>query len=176
VIYQAAADHEGRPVADLLAAASHAPDIDVTIRLVDVDRERLGSEIRALGIDDRVQLSDPVEPNRLVEGMAGFDVGVILNRDGTPNDALAVPGKLWEYMMAGLGTVAPRLPGLALVEELGVGLGFSPGRPEELGRQLQALAEDRTMLATLRERARELAFARFNSVTQAKELHRVWGL
>jgi len=176
VIYQAAADHEGRPVADLLEAAEHAPATDVTIRLVDVDRRRLEEEIVARGLADRVRLSDPVSPDRLVEGLAGFDVGVIVNRDVTPNASLAVPGKLWEYMMGGLATVAPRSPGLAFVDGLGVGATFSPGRPAEMGERLQALADDRDALDRMRTCARRLALERYNSVAQAEALRRAWSL
>jgi len=174
VIYQAGGDHESRPVADLLVAAEHAPGAVITIRLVYVEREQLEVEIAARGLSGRVVVSDPVAPDRLVEGLTGYDVGVILNRDTIPNVALAVPGKLWEYMMAGLGTVAPALPGLALVDELGVGVTFPPGEPEELGRRLQALAEDREALAAMQAQARTLALERFNSVTQAAQLREVW--
>lgn len=176
VIYQAATDHEGRPVTDLIEAAAHAPDVDVTIRLVEADVERLEGEIARLGLAGRVRLSDPVQPDRLVEGLLGFDVGVLVNRDVTPNTALATPGKLWEYMMAGLATVAPASPGLALVDDLGVGATFRVGDAADFGAKLQRLATDRAELDAMRARARELALERFNSVTQARVLRSVWGL
>jgi glycosyltransferase involved in cell wall biosynthesis len=99
---------------------------------------------------------------------------VIVNRETTPNSSLAVPGKLWEYMMAGLATVAPALPGLAVVDDLGVGGTFPPGDPAALGRVLQRLADDPDALAAARREARRLALERFNSATQAEELLRVW--
>jgi glycosyltransferase involved in cell wall biosynthesis len=176
VIYQAAVDHPGRPVSDLLVAAEHAPGAQITIRLVDVARDRLEQEIADRGLQQRVLLSDAVPPDQLVEGLAGFDVGVIVNRDVTPNVALAVPGKLWEYMMASLASVVPDLPGLAFVDGLGIGITFPVGEPELMGAALQALAEDRRRLATMRARARALALERFNSATQADVLREVWKL
>lgn len=176
VVYQAAADHEGRPVADLLDAAAAAPDVDVTIRLVDVDRAALEADIEARGLADRVRLAEAVAPDRLVEGLAGFDAGVILNREVTPNVALAVPGKLWEYMMAGLVTVAPASPGLRIVDELGVGLTFAAGRPAEMGERLAWLAANRGSLEEMAGRARALALSRYNSAAQASVLRAAWAL
>jgi glycogen(starch) synthase len=175
-IYQAAADHEGRPVSDLLDALAAAPDVELTIRLVDVDRPALEREIAKRGLAERVRVADAVPPDRLVEGLDGFDVGTIVNRETTPNDALAVPGKLWESMMAGLATVAPALPGLVLVDELGVGVAFRPGDVADLARALQDLAADRDSLAATKARARALALERFNSATQAERLLEVWAL
>jgi hypothetical protein len=176
VIYQAAADYEARPVSDLIAAARHAPDVDITIRVLQLDRRAVEQRIRAAGLEERVRVVPPVEPDRLVEELFGFDVGVIIDRGVTPNSALSVPGKLWEYGMAGLATVAPASPGLRIVDELGLGLTFGVGEPTELGRQLQRLSDDRGALAEMKQRARELALKRFNSETQAAELRRVWSL
>jgi glycosyltransferase involved in cell wall biosynthesis len=173
-IYQAATDHPGRPVSDLLEAAAHAPGVEITIRLVELDREALEREIAERGLGERVRIVDPVPPDELVTELLEFDVGVIVNRDATPNVALAVPGKLWEYMMAGLASVVPALPGLAFVDELGVGLTFPAGEPARLGARLQELADDRDRLAALQARARALALERFNSRTQAERLAEVW--
>jgi glycosyltransferase involved in cell wall biosynthesis len=175
-IYQAAMDYPAKPVSDLLEAAEGAPDVDLTIRVVDIDRRRVQGEIEARGLGGRVRLGEPVTPDRLIDGLLGFDVGVIVSRDTTPNTALSVPNKLWEYMMAGLATVAPGLPGLTLVDELGVGTTFAPGAPEELGRRLQELAGDRPRLAAMQRRARELALERFNADAQASTLEHAWGV
>lgn len=174
VIYQAAADYEARPVSDLVEAALHAPDADITIRVVHIDQRAVEERIRAAGVEDRVRIVPPVQPDRLVEELFGFDAGVIINRDITPNSTLSVPGKLWEYGMAGLATVAPASPGLRVVDELGVGLTFPAGEPAELGRVLQRLASDRSLLEQLRARARELALSTYNSQTQGDVLRALW--
>jgi glycosyltransferase involved in cell wall biosynthesis len=174
VIYQAAADYEARPLGDLIEAAQHAPDVDITIRVVQLDRPAVEQRIRSAGVEERVRIVAPVEPDKLVEELFGFDVGVIINRDVTPNSTLSVPGKLWEYGMAGLATVAPASAGLLIVDELGVGLTFPAGEPAELGRSLQQLADDRALLTHLQTRARELALTTYNSEAQAEALRAVW--
>jgi hypothetical protein len=165
VIYQAAGSHAGRPVEDLLDVAGLAPEVDVAVRLIGVDVPQTG----------RVQVLEPVPVERAVEALTGFDVGVTVDRPLTPNTELSVPGKIFEYMMAGLAVVVPRLPGVtALVEGERIGLTYEPGKPEDFARALRELDADRAGLAAMRARARKLALDRFNSETQAEQLVRVW--
>lgn len=177
VVYQAAVDHAGRPVGDVLEAAALAPDADFTIRLVQVDRAHVVSEIERRGLADRVRLEPPVPVEDLVAAMQGFDVGLVINRPVTPNEELALPGKIFEYMMAGLAVASSRLSGvLPVVEEERVGVTYAPGRPEELAAALQGLARDRAQLAELQTRARRLAVERYNSDAQAEVLAAAWSL
>lgn len=176
-IYQAAGDHPGRPVDDLLEAAEHAAQVEITIRVVDMDRDRVGRTISDRCLEERVRLVPSVPVTELVDALVGFDVGIVLNRPLTPNTELAVPGKVFEYMMAGLAVVAPRLPGLVpIVEGQKIGLTFDPGRPAELGEALARLAGDPDALAAMRRRSLELARTRYNSATQAEMLERIWAV
>ena len=112
----------------------------------------------------------------LVEAAAAFHVGLVINRPVTRNDELVLPNKLFEYLMAGLAVVVPRLPGLApLVEGEGIGLTYEPGRPEKLGAALTELAQDDARLAEMRARARVFALDRFNAESQLCVLLEAWG-
>ncbi len=174
VIYQAAMG-PGRPLGDLLAAAAHARGVELTLRVIGADEDELRGAISAAGVGDRVRLAEPVPPGQLVEGLFGFHAGVIINRPATMTDELVVPNKLFEYMMAGLAVVAPRLPGLAsFVDAERVGLTFAPGDPESLGAALRDLAADRQRLTELGRRARRLALDRYNAEAQAAALERAW--
>lgn len=174
-IYQGAMG-PGRPLGDLLEAAVHAEGAELTLRVVGVDADALVAEIRARGLDDRVRLEPPVPPHGLVEALRGYDVGLIINRPVTRNDELVFPNKLFEYLMAGLAVVAPRLPGLTLIEDERIGVTFEPARPELLGRALTALAGDRSALEAMRSRARALALDRLNAEAQRDRLAAAWGI
>jgi glycosyltransferase involved in cell wall biosynthesis len=177
-IYQGAMG-PGRPVEDLLAAAPAvaAEALQLTIRLANADLDALRSEVRGRGLDGRVDVVEPVPPDRLVEALAGFHVGLVINRPLTRNDELVFPNKLFEYFMAGLAVVVPRLPGMApLVEGEGLGLTYEPGRPEALAAALTELAADRPRLDRMRRRARELALERYNAEEQRHGLEAAWGL
>jgi glycogen synthase len=154
----------GRRVEDLAVAAAHA------------DGVRLIARVPGAPDLDGVERAEPVEPDELVEAAAAYHVGLVINRPVTRNDELVLPNKLFEYLMAGLAVVVPRLPGLApLVEGEGVGLTYEPGRPEALGAALTALARDDARLAEMRARARRLALERFNAESQVPVLLHVWG-
>ena len=69
-------------------------------------------------------------PDDLVAALAPFDVGLVIDRPATENTRLALPNKLFEYLMAGLAVVVPDAPAMAaLVEREGVGRDLQPGRP-----------------------------------------------
>jgi glycosyltransferase involved in cell wall biosynthesis len=165
VLYQGAMG-PGRRLDDLLVAAEHADGVRLTVRV------RGAAGVAGAGIE----LADPVAPDRLVEAAVGYHVGLVINRPVTRNDELVLPNKLFEYLMAGLAVVVPRLPGLApLVEDEGIGLTFEPGRPELLGAALTELARDAERLAEMRYRARRLALERFNAESQLPALLEAWG-
>ena len=109
--------------------------------------------------------------------MAGFDIGLIINRPVTPNDELVLPNKFFEYMMAGLAVVAPDLPVVgAFVEREQVGLTFPAGDTAAMGRAIRRLAEDPELLQSCRERGRKLAVETYNAEAQVGELTRAWGI
>lgn len=173
-LYQGAAG-PGRNLDDLLAAAT--PGVDLAIRVVGVDAGSLRARVAARGLDRLVRVLEPVPAADLVSALRGFDVGLIINRPVTRNDELVFPNKLFEYMMAGLAVVAPRLPALApFVEREGVGLTYAPGDPADLARALNELAADRSRLAEMQRRARAAAEERYNAEAQVPVLLEAWGL
>ena len=122
-----------------------------------------------------VQVVDPVPPDRLVEALRDYDVGLVINRPVTRNDELVFPNKLFEYLMAGLAVAVPRLPGMTpLVEERDVGVTYEPGSAAGLGAALSALAGDRERLVAMRTRARALALDDYNAERQLPLLEAAW--
>ncbi|MDQ5820803.1 MAG: glycosyltransferase, partial [Actinomycetota bacterium] len=174
-VYQGALG-PGRPLSDLLDALEAAPSVRLGLRVVRFDARDLAARAEARGLGDRVDVLEPLPPHRIADGLRDFEVGLIFDRPLTRNAELSLPNKLFEYLMAGLAVVAPRLPGLVrVVEDEGVGLTYTPGRPRELGEVLERLAHDRPKLAELRRRARRLAVERYNAEAQAPVLAEAWG-
>ena len=128
----------------------------ITLRVTRVDLDELRSEVARRGLDDRVTVADPVSPEHLVQALAAFDVGIVIDRPVALNNALGFPNKLFEYLMAGLAVVVPNLRTMgAFVEREGVGLVFEPGRPESLAADADASSPPTgSRLLTFRERAR----------------------
>jgi glycosyltransferase involved in cell wall biosynthesis len=170
-IYQGAMG-PGRPLEDLLVAAEHAPEVRFTLRVAGADPDGLREAAAHL---PNVEVVEPVPPDRLVEALRGYDVGLVINRPVTRNDELVFPNKLFEYLMAGLAVAVPRLPGMTpLVEGERVGVTYEPGAPEDLGRALTALAREPERLDAMRRTARRLALERYNAEAQREVLAAAW--
>ena len=176
VIYQGAMG-PGRSVADLIEAAAGLAGVRLTIRVAGADLDLLAGAVEARGLEEVVQVVEPVTPHDLVQALAGFDVGLVINRPVTRNDTLVLPNKVFEYLMAGLAVVAPRLPALTeLIEREQIGVTYEPGSPTDLARVLNALARSPEDVLKMRVCAYRAARDRFNAEAQAPALHRAWGL
>ena len=157
-IYQAAVG-PGRDLGDLRAV----PGVELHARV-----------LGATSAPPHVTLHEPVAPDALISALAAFDVGLVIDRPETENARLALPNKLFEYLMAGLAVVVPDVPAMArLVEREGVGRTYAPGG---LGTVLAELAADRPAVEEMRRRARAAAVERYNAEAQRPALYAAWGI
>jgi glycogen synthase len=163
----------GRPLSDLLETLRTAPRTQLTLRVTRSTRELLERELPE-DLTERVTVEEPVPPAQVVAALRTHDVGLLFDRPLTVNAELSSPNKLFEYLMAGLAVVAPRLRGLSWIEAEGVGLLAEPENPAALGAALGRLEEDRTLLAKLRANARAAAVERYNAEAQRERLERAW--
>jgi glycogen(starch) synthase len=176
VVYQGAMG-PGRQLNDLIEIADQAAGVHLTIRVVGADLAALTDWVEGRLLAERVSVLPPVSSDALVEALGEFDVGLIINRPVTRNDELVLPNKLFEYMMAGLAVVAPRLPSLALViDGEGTGWTFDPGSTADAARLLTRLANSPETVQEMRRRAREAAVDRYNAEAQRPALYAAWGL
>jgi glycosyltransferase involved in cell wall biosynthesis len=140
------------------------------------DPDALRSLLAERGLGKRVRVLEPVPPADVLDALREFDVGLIFDRPQSRNSDLSVPNKLFEYLMAGLAVVAPRLETIGpLVDDEGVGLTYDPQQADGLAATLERLAGDRAALAEMRRRARELAVSRLNAEAAADVLAQAWG-
>jgi len=63
----------------------------------------------------RIRFLDPVPPNSLVSNLAAYDIGIHLLTAANPNHLYALPNKLFDFIMAGLGIAIFPLPEMARV-------------------------------------------------------------
>ncbi len=175
-IYQGSLGH-GRYLSDLLDALAVAPGVELTLLVPGIDRDGALAEAAARGLVGRLHVPEAVAPDALVAALAAHDIGLVIDRPGTRNVALALPNKLFDYLMAGLAVAVPDLPGMApLVREEAVGVTYVAGSAAGLGEALAALAADPTELAAMRRRAREAAVSRYCWEAQEEALVHAWGV
>ncbi|WP_431212343.1 glycosyltransferase family 4 protein [Puia sp. P3] len=120
-------------------------------RISETNRAALTATLDELGIRDRVFLVPAAHPDRIVESLAGYDIGVAGELATQDNQRLTSSNKLFEYINAGLAVIVPDLPGLAeTIHEYGVGLLYKQGDSGELAEKIDALSTDRSKLDALK--------------------------
>jgi glycosyltransferase involved in cell wall biosynthesis len=98
---------------------------------------------RELDLSEKVHFHPPVPPDQLLSLTAGATLGVTLLEDTCLNHRLALPNKLFEYLMAGLPVLGSNLPEIrSVVEAKNVGLVVDPADPEALADTLQRMVDD----------------------------------
>ena len=106
---------ENRGLEDALALLLRLPDL--RLRLVGPDswgyRAALTKQMEELGVSDRVEVLDPVPPERAETVLADADIGLALIKPVCLSYRLTLPNKLFEYTLAGLPVLATRLPAIA---------------------------------------------------------------
>ncbi|HLO18489.1 MAG TPA: glycosyltransferase [Anaerolineales bacterium] len=72
---------------------------------------------------DRIKFLDPIAPSSLAAKLAAYDIGVHLLRAANLNHLYALPNKLFDFIMAGLGVAIFPLPEMAkVVKEYQIGI------------------------------------------------------
>jgi len=128
----------------------------------------------AAGLGDRVRFLPSVPLERLLEHTSDADVGVSLLQDTCENHRLALPNKVFEYLVAGVPVVVSELPELAaLVEREGVGWTVDPACSRALAAAL-AKAVVAARQPAFRARVRSTG-ARLSWSVERRRLEAVYG-
>lgn len=135
------------------------------------DRE-LRALIGSLNLSDRVVVHDLVASEQAVRAAAEHDVGLVLTQPCCENHELAVPNKIYTYVLAGLavGATATRGHHSVLSAMPGVAFEYQPGNPGALAGQLTAFAREPQRLRAARVEAFRLGQARFNWEIEQRRL------
>jgi hypothetical protein len=91
------------------------PEFDLTIRGPGNTSflHALQRRISGRGLEARVRLAPPVRMTSLVQEAAAFDIGLFALPRSSRHNELALPNKLFEYIMAGLAICVTELPEMA---------------------------------------------------------------
>jgi glycosyltransferase involved in cell wall biosynthesis len=100
----------------------------------------LRARAEAAGVRERVHFLPSVPLDRLLAYTADADVGVSLLQDTCENHRLALPNKVFEYVVAGVPVLASDLPELRrLVRRLEIGEVVPPADPSAVAHRLAAM-------------------------------------
>ena len=161
---------EGRALRQLVLAMEHLDGTTLAL----VGTGPLASELAevavARGISERVRLVAPVPPERVVRFVSAADAGVVPLEPTSPNNLLALPNKLFDYLMAGVPVAASDFPELrrVLLSD-GVGAVFDPDAPRSIAAAVRSLLSAPNPDAC-RRRVHAVATARYAWERQAEVL------
>lgn len=159
----------GTPVVlDALRALAGKPQIARVVMFADAtggtsaDGPALAAEVAARGLGDAVWLHEPVTHEAMPAVLAQCDVGIIAYGRGLGEDSL--PNRIFEYMAAGLAVLTPsyarEIRRIVDEEKCGVVVDFED--PLAVAAALSELADDRTRVRDMGDRARAAFLARHN--------------
>jgi len=124
---------------------------------------RLRCLIEHYGVAHRVSIIPPVEPEALVESARRADVGVVPFLPLSLNNKLALPNKVFEYMMGGLALCVSDITELAkLVYSQRNGVLFDPFSPGDLAAKIDQMSCERHRTCEMGRRSREAALRDYN--------------
>src|SRR5271165_1542367 len=132
----------GRGLEQMIDALIHLPGV----RLCAIGpgathyRASLRRRAAAAGVDDRIELRDPVAPGEVQRVLAGAAAGLCLIQPICRSYELSLPNKLFEYAAAGVPVLASDAPVIAaLVRSEGLGEVVAPGGPRAIAASLERL-------------------------------------
>lgn len=135
------------------------------------EEARLKSMARSLNLGDRLTFVPQVPWEQLHQFTADADLGFSITQNVGENSVLALPNKLFEYLMAGVPVVASDFPLLRrYVADEGVGIVVPPSDPSQIAAAIRPLLEDPARLDAMKTRALEIGASRYSWEAQAKVL------
>jgi glycosyltransferase involved in cell wall biosynthesis len=127
--------------------------------------------LASTGVAERVVVHDLARPQDVVRAAADHDIGLVLTQPCCVNHELAVPNKVYAYMMAGTVVGATATAGhRSALAGLDVGFEYRPGDHQALAAQINALAADPAQLRARREAAFQAAMTRWNWDVEQRRL------
>ncbi|UCH09811.1 MAG: glycosyltransferase [Fidelibacterota bacterium] len=156
-----------RGLAQLIQAFARVLDRkpDARLEIVGPERipglhERLQGSVANLGLDNNVSIGGFVSQEVILQRLTEVQVGVIPFIDH-PVFHVALPIKLFEYMLCGCAVVASDLSMIRQYTEGAVAL-VPPGNVDALGEALASLLLDNAQREELTQRGREMVEAHYN--------------
>lgn len=165
----------GRGIEALLDAASRsrfAPRLALRGMVSAEYRAALLALAQRRGIAGRVELLDPVEPDRLEAEGAAYDIGYVGELAETRNRQIALTNKLFSYCSSGLAVLASDIAAhRAIAPRFGHAIKlFAAGDPASLAARLDEWLADRASLQAARLAAWSLGQSQFAWETDRKVL------
>lgn len=121
-------------------------------KIKEKQKKLLNDAIESYGLKDKVKLIPAAKPEKYLQSLIEYDIGVLGELAENKNQLLTSSNKLFYYIGAGLAVVGPDLPGIKeTLGEYEVGLFYETGNAKSLAEKLNYLADNIEQLNALRK-------------------------
>lgn len=151
------------PLVEAIARSRFRPSLALRGMIGDAYRAGLHALAQRSGVADRLELLDPLEPDRLEADGAAYDIGYVGELAETHNRQIALTNKLFSYLSSGLAVLASDISAhRTIAPEFGHAIKLFPtGDAAGLAARLDEWLADRAALQAARRAAWALGQQRF---------------
>jgi glycosyltransferase involved in cell wall biosynthesis len=159
----------GQGLAFALEVMRHAEKMVLIFIGDGVIKPELMERAAALGLTEKVRFAGRVESEKLLNYTAGADSGLLLMEDVALNNRLALPQKLFQYLVAGVPQIVSPMPEIAsFVGREKTGIVVSLDNAEQAARDISEFLSNEAAVTESRARCRASA-ARNNWGIESKK-------
>jgi glycosyltransferase involved in cell wall biosynthesis len=113
--------------------------------------DELNKKIADLGLENKVILPGRVPPEELLNYTAGADAGLLFMEDTALNNKLALPQKIFQYLVAGISQIVSPMPEIAgFVEAENTGIVVSLDDPVKASKSINTFLSDNLKLKQIK--------------------------
>jgi len=122
------------------------------------ERQKIESFAEENKIEDKIIIKSPAAPDKIVESLIGYDVGLIGELPEEENQLFTSSNKLFEFIAAGLAIIMSDVPGLRETSEEYESYDlYSPGNIDELALRIESLVANRDRLREMMKTSQKLS-------------------
>lgn len=161
----------GRGLSQVIEVLPSVPGVHFVVQGSGPTVEAFIEQAAASPARDRIHYIGSAPVSDLHEWASGADIGDLLIENASLNNYLAAPNKLYQYLMAGIPTLASDFPEMASVLAEGpAGITADPVLPTEIAEKLRQLASDPEARREMGANARRLAETTYNWDVEKQKL------
>ncbi len=149
---------EGRGITLIIKALKRLQNFNFLILGEGPFKSEFQNIAKDLAVDDKVIFGGRIPQDKLLNYTAGADAGLAIIENLSKSYFLALPNKLFEYLMAGLPVVISPLPQMVeIVNKYNVGVIIDSFDPDAIANAIERLLKDSVRMQLFRENALDAA-------------------
>jgi len=165
----------GRGLEETIVAAKCFENAELYLRGYGILENKLKTLVCKHALEEKVIFLPPVEMNSLIQSLDTFDIGIISYKSTVLNNFLALPNKIFEYMMGNCAIAACDIPEIQkVINTCQNGVLFNPDDPENICIKINSLTNNPDLLGEMKKNSMIWAKNYYNWEIQGKNLVKIY--